>query len=63
MYGWYSLDAYLRGDPEFVYINPDGQETYCTATSYTKKCPYHLDQYPDCIFMGEIKYYMRSITN
>ena len=30
-YGWYSLDAYKNGEPEYRYLNPDGQETICTA--------------------------------
>ena len=65
MYGWYSLNAYNSGHDEYVYINPYGQETYCTATSTTKQCPYppNSTQFNDCIFMGKIKYYSRKIIN
>ena len=65
MYGWYSLNAFSQGEPEFVYLNHSGQETYCTIVSDTNVCPYQHDSthYTDCVFMGEIKYYTRTIIN
>ena len=63
MYGWFSMNAFNLGHTEYIYINDAGQETYCTATSNTKQCPYHLNQFNDCVFMGEITYYLRKILN
>ena len=65
MYGWYSLKAYSLGNDEYVYLNHDGQETYCTIVSDTNMCPYprNTTLYADAVFMGEIKYYVRKIIS
>lgn len=57
IYGWYSLNAYNNGEPEYIYMNNIGQKTLCTIISYDKKCPYpNHTKYKDVVFMGELNY-------
>ena len=48
-YGWYSLDAYKNGEPEYRYLNPEGQETICTAFTEDIQPP---ETYGDFVFCG-----------
>jgi hypothetical protein len=67
--GWYSLEAYLRGEEELVYINTEDQECLCTIVSkgsYSKVpvCPYQ-DTSPyrkDVVYIGELRYFVKSIN-
>lgn len=52
LYGWYSLNAYINGEREYIYINLIGQETHCTIISTDKI--YQLS-YHDAVFMGELE--------
>jgi|TARA_B110000967_G_C18875257_1_gene557894 hypothetical protein len=64
IHGWYSLEAYLRGEEEHIYINDDNQETLCTIVSKEKGCPYG-DTSPyrkDAIYTGELRYFVKSIN-
>ena len=47
-YGWYSLDAYKNGDPEYRYLNPDGQETLCTEVTVEIKPPETHGDFVSC---------------
>jgi hypothetical protein len=48
-YGWYSLDAYNNGEPEYIYLNHDGQETLCTALTEEIQPP---ETHRDFVFCG-----------
>ena len=52
MYGWYSMNAYIRGEPEYIYYNEDGQETFCTLVTEDKKFP--LNDKDDYVCCGKI---------
>jgi hypothetical protein len=52
MYGWYSMNAYIRGEPEYIYYNEDGQETFCTLITEDKKFP--LNDKEDYVCCGKI---------
>jgi hypothetical protein len=55
-FGWYSLNAYLNDEAEYIHTNVYGQETHCTTTSYINVCPYPIGSiyYKDAVFMGKI---------
>ena len=59
MYGWYSLNAYNQGASEYIYINNDGQETYCTCVNNVNICPDKFND--DIVYCGEIRYFVREI--
>ena len=56
LYGWYSLNAYLRGGMEYIYKNNYNQLTYCTIVTTNKKSPYGINSlYSDVVYCGEIR--------
>jgi len=63
LYGWYSLDDYNNGETEFIYLNPDNQETYCTCVTYEKMNPYGITRNNlDAVYCGEVTELLYSQT-
>ena len=63
LFGWYSLEAYKKGDKEYIYIDTDCQETLCTIVTEKKERPYELNHpyRKDVVYTGELKYYSRTV--
>jgi hypothetical protein len=63
LYGWYSLEAYKKGEKEYLYIGTSNQETLCTIVSEEKECPYEgSNPYREgTVYTGELTYYIRAI--
>ena len=58
MYGWYSLDAYQRGEPEYIYINNYGQETLCTCMNHINECPDKVNK--DIVYIGILNNFVKK---
>lgn len=56
LHGWYSLNAYLQGDTEYIYMSEYNQLTYCTIITGNKEKPYTSNSpYNDVVYCGKIK--------
>ncbi len=63
LYGWYSLEAYKKGEKEYLYIDTSNQVTFCTIVSEKKECPYEVNTPYRCdvVYTGELTYYIRTV--
>jgi hypothetical protein len=63
LYGWYSLKAYVSNEIEYIYLNQDNQETFCTISSDKRDCPYPIGSsyHKDAVFVGEVTHYVKYV--
>jgi hypothetical protein len=62
LHGWFSMSAYDNGSKEFIYLNPDNQETHCTFITHEKTDPYENSSYNDSVYCGIVTTFLYSQT-
>tara|TARA_Y100000389_G_C17351220_1_gene458566 strand:+ start:185 stop:406 length:222 start_codon:yes stop_codon:yes gene_type:complete len=58
LYGWYSITAFNNGSKEYIYLNDENQETYCTFITKEKINPYGNGS----VYCGEVNTFLYSQT-
>ena len=63
LYGWYSLNAYKKGEKEYIYIDTCNQEAICTVVSEKKERPYKEGSpyRKKVVYVGELTYFIRTV--
>lgn len=61
LYGWYSITAFNNGSKEYIYLNKENQETYCTFITKEKINPYE-NNHNDAVYCGEVNTFLYSQT-
>jgi peptide methionine sulfoxide reductase MsrB len=61
LHGWYSLAAYNNKEKEYIYLNPDNQETPCTSVTSEYINPYEKGIY-DSVYCGIVTTFLYSKT-